>query len=207
MPITATVSPGLATYSSAINVPFVAGRFYGPSMTTQGGAASLGSANRLYALPFFVPSTSTLKSLSFNITTGIAGAWNARVGVYTSGSNGLPDALVANSDTLIAVAAGPTTGVQTGMVNGATGVSLSGSSWYWLAFVADTAGQALTSTTGVGMAPTTQGILGGATAAQVIGGSGTGGVYVAHVFAALPSTFGSATYNSNAAAPYVIAGF
>lgn len=207
MPITATVTPGSAVYPTTMNVPRVAGRFYGPTLANQASAGALGAANRLYALPFFMPSTSVLKSLSFNITTGIAGAWNARVGVYTTNVNGLPDALVANSDTLVAVAGGATTGVQTGTVNGATGVSLTGGAWYWLAFVADTSGQSLSSTTGASMAPVTQGMLGGATAVQVVTGSGTGGVYVALTFGALPASFGTPTYNNNAVCPYVIAGF
>lgn len=186
----------------------VSGRFYGPRLLNQPANGALGANNRLYAIPYFQPVTGTALSLIFNIGTGIAGAWNARMGIYRCLPNGLPGDLVTGSDTLVAVSAGSVTGAQTGSVNGGSGVVLAGPAWYFLAFVADTSGQSLFSTTGAMAAEWTSVLFGGATATQAYSGNGTGGVYQAHAFGALPATFStSPTYNSNALVPIVAVGF
>lgn len=191
---------------SPFGLPKVSGRFYGPLTTNQPVNTALGAANRHYALPFFNSHTATAIALVFNVGTGIVGAWNARCGIYTD-LNGVPSTLVAGSDTLIAVPGGSTTGAQTGSINSGTGVQLGGGAWYWLTFVANTSGQSLLSTTGPTATFLTQSLLGGATAMQAFAGNGTGGVFAALAFGALPASFGAATYNSNANAPFIAVGF
>jgi hypothetical protein len=187
--------------------PKVAGRFYGPMANGAPANLALGAANRLYATPMFINATSTITSLSFNVGTGIVGAWNARVGVYRDSGAGVPGALVSGSDTLTAVPGGSTTGVITGAINGGTGVVLGGNQWYWLAFVADTSGQSLSSFGAASGVSLTTGPLGMSTAASFFGGGTTTSVFVALAFGALPAAFGAASYNNNAVSPYLLAGF
>lgn len=191
------------------NLPggFVSGRFYGTPVSGIPTNTALGAANRLYAVPFFVPQGSTAKSLSFDIGTGNAAAWNARMCIYSDNGSGAPGPLVSNSDTgTIAIASGSVTGAQTATLNSSSGVSLSGPSWYWLAFMADSASESLYSVTGGVTGQLTSTMLGGSTVAQVLTNF-VSGVYTAQTFGACPATFGSITYNNNAATPAVAVGF
>lgn len=191
---------------SPLGFPKVSGRFYVPYGSNVSVNLALGAANRHYAIPFWNSHTATAINLSFNVGTGIVAAWNARCGIYTD-LNGVPSTLVAGSDTLIAVAGGSTTGAQTGSINSGTGVQLGGGAWYWLTFVADTSGQSLLSVNWAAAALMTSTLLGGATATQAFAGTGTGGVFAALAFGALPASFGAVTYNNNAACPNIAVGF
>lgn len=185
---------------------FVSGRFYGPLLANSPAGTALGAANRLYALPWFVPTgTFSPKSLSFDISTGNASAWNARMCVYADNGSGAPGALVPSADTgTIAIASGSVTGVQTGTL---TGVTVTGPAWYWVAFMADSASESLYS---LNSGPTSN-IIG----TQLLGGdiairfftNFVSGVFAAQTFGACPATFPAASLGAGSATPYMVVGF
>lgn len=203
-----TITPGAQpTGGLGLFASKFSGRFYGPQLTGSPAGAAVGSSNRLYASPVFIASTSQLKSLSFDISTGNASAWNARMCVYDSGLDGLPNNLVSGSDTgAIAIASGSVTGVQTGALSG-SGATLYGPSWYWVSWVADSSSESVFSITSGNAPVMLQSIIGGASASDVYGGANPSSVFRALTFGACPATFGSATFVSSAPAPYVVLGF
>jgi hypothetical protein len=171
----------------------------GPSNT------AVGAANTLYGIPFFVGSSSTLKTLSFDIGTGNAAAWHARMCVYADSGAGSPGALVTSADTgSISIASGSVTGVQTATVNGATGVVLSGPAWYWLSFMADSASESVFSSAGTF---SSQRLLGDSVSVGIYNGVQNTGVSGAQTFGACPSTFPSPSVVRNVGVPYIEAGF
>lgn len=201
-------SNSVASGGVQLNGPNTPGRFYFPLISSIATNVAVGAANRLYATPFFVGQGSVLKSLSFDIGTGNAAAWNARMCVYADNGSGSPGALVTNGDSgTIAIGSGSVTGIQTATLNGSNGVSVSG--WIWLAFMADSSSESLFSINGsinsVGSLMT--GLLGGTTAAGVFGSTGTSGVFMAQTFGACPSNFGAVSYSVGAATPFLVAGF
>lgn len=186
---------------------FVAGRFYSPVIGFAPANVALPAANRLFATPFFVPSGRyTIKTLSFDIGTGNASAWNARMCVYTD-SAGAPAGLVPSGDTgTVAIGSGSVTGVQTGNVNGATGVVVSGPAWYWLGFMADSASESLYSINN-NQATILGGSLLGVDSSARLFTNVVSGVYVAQSFGACPDPFGAITLNANAVTPFLVVGF
>jgi len=185
--------------------PKVAGRFYASPISANAANSALSSANRLFAVPFFVGNRSTALTLSFDIGTGIAGAWNARMGIYADDGTGKPGALVANSDGgIIAVGSGTVTGVQTVTMNGATGVPLLG--WYWLAFMADTTGQSLYSISNSG-ALYTNTLIGHTSASNMFSGNQVTGYFAAQTFGAMPGTFPAPSILIASPNPYIAVGF
>lgn len=208
-----SASPGPFTgpFDLAPTGGYQAGRFYGPSTPGSASApanAAVGAANTLYAVPFFVPSGSApVKTLSFDIGTGNAAAWNARMCIYTDSGNWSPSSLVTNSDTgTIAIASGSVTGVQTSStLNGGSGVSLSGPAWYWLAFNASSNAESIFQSTGTGMGA--QRLFGDSVSSGIFNGVQNLGVSVAQTFGACPASFGAASVVRNAAVPYIVVGF
>lgn len=191
-----------------LNGSAASGRTYFPVVAATPTNAAVGAANRLYAAPMFVGPGSVLKSLSFDIGTGNAAAWNARMCVYADNGTGLPGSLITNADTgTIAIGSGSVTGVQTATVNGATGVPVSG--WIWLAFMADSSSESVFSWGGsintIGALMTS--LLGATSATSVFNGTASSSLYMAQTFGACPSSFGAVTYNNGASAPFIVAGF
>ena len=80
-------------YPPSIYPPFCPGRYYPPTFSYFQANAAL-TANTLYAIPFIVPDQDTQFSQGgFYVITTVASS-NARVGIYTAGSNGKPGTLV-----------------------------------------------------------------------------------------------------------------
>lgn len=182
---------------------FRIGRFFTPGFFIPASNA-LTAANRLYAAPYWVGSPAILKSVSFNITTGIAGAWNGRMCVYADSGNGSPGNLIANGDSgTVAISAGTVTGTQTVALNSGNGIPVSG--WIWVGFMADTSGQNLASISN--STYYTNFLFGNASANASLGNNSSSGVFVAQTFGACPTPFGAATFNSNAATPAISMGF
>lgn len=200
-----TITPnGLSPDGSSLGVK-VPGRFYGPPITALPAGSPLASANTLYAMPFFIGSTSVLKNLSFNITSGNASAWNARVCVYYDNS-GMPGSLVPGTDPgNIAIASGSVTGVQTS--NLSSPVSLYGPAWYWVAFNADSASESLSSSSNTSSGIMTSTLMGAATPGTIFNLIDDSAVKATQTFGACPASFGAATINNAAHAPYVVMGF
>ena len=183
-----------------------AGRFYGPVVIGTGVVAQpVGAANRLMAQPVYMRAGSTLKNLSFNITTGNAAAWNARMCLYADSGQGLPGALVSDAGT-VAVASGSVTGLETATISGG-GIVLGGG-WYWEAFMADSAGESLSSSAAnpSGLF-TASHLLGWPSLAAVIANNYIAGVYAAQTFGACPTTFPGASFGDQIPIPYVIMGY
>lgn len=212
LPITAwsqQVTQGMPANGLALNGSNVAGRSYFLPMAAAPTNAALTAANRLYAIPLFIGSASVLKQLSFDIGTGNASAWNARMCVYSDSGSGVPGALITNGDTgTIAIGSGSVTGIQTATVNGSTGITV-GPGWIWLAFMADSASESVFSIGG-GLG-TQNGVLTSLLGAQAISstfaGNGVSGVFMAQTFGACPASFGAVSYGSAVATPFVLATF
>lgn len=201
------VTPGSTPRSYSLNGTPQVGRFYGPSVTAAPAGSALSAANRLIVVPYYLSGTATLKSLSFNITTGNASAWNGRMCVYADNGAGLPGALAVDSGT-VAVGSGSVTGVQTATLGGG-GTSLGGPAWYWVGMMADSAAESLSSITNAnGIVLSSGKLLGWASAANVVGNANNASVYMAQTFGACPSAFSaSPTFNDNSAPPYIILGY
>jgi hypothetical protein len=193
-------------FDTTLPGPFKSGRFYGPLLPVVPTNQALGGANILYAEPFFVGSTSLLQTLSFDIGTGIAGAWNARMCVYYDSGTGTPGGLVANGDTgTIAIGSGSVTGVKTSSTINTSGLSLPGPGWYWFAFMADTSGQSLYSASGAGLGATR--LHGDSVSVGLYNGVANWGFSMAQTFGACPSSMASATVLRNAPVVFIEAGF
>lgn len=194
-----TISPG------QLNGPRPSGRFIGTALTAAPQAAAVASANRLMSSPVYINTTSTLATLSFNITTGNASAWNARMCVYADNGAGLPGALVTGSDTgVIAIGSGSVTGVQT---SSALNVALPGPGWYWPTFIADSASESVASISSTSGPALSMSLLGFDTIAHLYAPGSTTGAFAAQTFGACPSTYPAASYANNTNVPYVGMGF
>lgn len=201
------ITPGSTVPGTNLPGGFQLGRFYSAINNAIPTNSALGAANRLFAAPFFVPQVSTAKTLSFDIGTGNAAAWNARMCIYADNGSGAPGVLVPNSDAgTIAIASGSVTGVQTATLNGGSGVTLGGPAWYWLAFMADSAGESLYSVTGTTSGMITSTLLGGSSVAGVLTSFVTG-VFMPQTFGACPATFGTVSYTANGPTPNIVVGF
>lgn len=201
------ILPGSSGTTALLNGPNASGRsYFGNSNTTPSNQA-LGAANRLFATPLQVGAGSTLKSLSFDIGTGNAAAWNARMCVYADNGTGAPGALIANGDTgTIAIGSGSVTGVQTATLNGSSGIPVAG--WIWLAFMADSSSESLLSwAAGFGVSALQTNLLGASSATNIFTGNATSGVFMAQTFGACPSNFGAVSYSNIAPTPMIVANF
>ncbi len=201
-----TVSPGTPVPNFSLPGTLLTGRFYGPAVTSAPTSNAVAAANRLMATPMYMASGSVVKTMSFNITTGNASAWNARMCIYADTGTGAPGALVADSGT-VAVGSGSVTGVQTATLGGG-GVTIGGG-WYWLAMMVDNASESLSSTgNGAGGAISSSRLLGWSSVANITTVATATGVYMAQTFGACPAAFsGSPTYGDGVALPYVVLGF
>lgn len=201
------VSGGNPFFDSTLPGGYKAGRFYGPFHTSTPSNTALAAANTLYAFPFFVPNTAVLKTLSFDIGTGNASAWNARMCIYTDSGSGSPASLVSSGDTgTIAIGSGSVTGVQTSStLNSGNGITLGGSTWYWIAFMADSNSESVFSLSGGGLGANH--IFGDSIAVGPYNGVANWGYSMSQTFGACPGSMSSATIARNTAIPFVEAGF
>lgn len=165
----------------------------GPVTAAPAGGA-LPSANEMFATPFKIDATSTLKTLSFDITSGNASAWNARMCVYADNGSGQPGSLIADSGT-IAVGSGSLTGVQTSStLNSGSGVSLA-PGWYWSVLMADNASESLMSISQAGSLLISQ-MIGASSPTAALAGTFSTGWKVSQTFGACPNPFGTASLNA-----------
>lgn len=184
----------------------IAGRFYYPLTSASPTNAALPAANRLYAVPLFMTAASTMKTLSFDIGTGNAAAWNARMCVYADNGSGAPGSLVVDSGT-IAIGSGSVTGIQTATLAG--GGTLIAPGWVWIAFMADSASESLFSYSAslAALSGPISSLIGNTSLANIFGGSAVNSVFMAQSFGACPAAFGAVTLNAAAVAPFIVAGF
>ena len=185
--------------------PNVPGRFYGPIITAAPTASAVGAANRITAVPVYIRAGSVLKTLSINITTGNAAAWNARLCLYADNGQGLPGALLSDPGTL-AVASGSVVGVQTSTIAG--GGIAAGGAWYWVTFNTDNNGESISSAGAASVGSFSSSRLFGWSAAANAPTTNTAmGVYAAQTFGACPATFPAPTFGDNLPLPYIIMGY
>lgn len=192
----------------SLNGAYPTGRFSGAAVTGLVTNTGLSGPNRLSAMPFYVGTTSLAKTLSFDIGTGNASAWNAEMCIYADTGAGLPGSLVVDSGT-VAVASGSVTGVQSASLNSGAGTSLPGPGWYWLAFMASSASESIYSSGNSADGPLGSSmLLGWSSVANAASGTTATGVYAAQTFGACPGTFSvSPTFADGTALPYVWVGF
>jgi len=100
--------------------PHAGGRFYGNACELANTTLAVG-ANIMYAIPIFVPTTTTYTAISVEVTTLKAGA-SIQLGIYRD-LNGAPDALVLDAGNVSAAA----TGLKTIVISQALTPG-----WYWL---------------------------------------------------------------------------
>ncbi len=160
---------------------FVAGRFY----TTPGITGLLQfaiTANTLYAVPFFVPVSTTFTKIGVQIPNA-GGGGNIELGIYNN-NNGIPGTLLLDAGS-VAVGAG---GAVTIAIN-----QILTPGWYWLA-VAGSSTPQISGPSGAAAA-ITRDFTGGTDMTQAGAMRVTGG----WVFAAgsLPSPFPALTYTNN----------
>lgn len=149
------------------------------------------TANRLYAVPFFVPATTTVDALAFeNTGTGDSGD-DARLGIYDSTTNGLPGVLL---DETGEIALDANRDVRVGATGG--DVILSSTTKYWIAMVMNGPSSILTSQVG-GTVPidfgyTRTGLPAWNAGAPIFNGTNyVPGLYKSHTYGALPDPFGT----------------
>ena len=107
--------------------PHSGGRFYGNLCETATTTLAI-AANILYAMPFFVPTTTTYTAISIEVTTLKAGA-SIQLGIYRD-SGGAPGALVLDAGNVSAAA----TGLKTIVI-----AQTLAPGWYWtVALASDT---------------------------------------------------------------------
>lgn len=174
----------LEAIASPPSQAILSGRYYGPLSTLSGYPAPVSSeiaANRLYAVPFYVPQDAAFDVVGFTVTTAVAGA-TVRMGLYGLGSPGLAGSLIADFGTVDASAAGfRSVTIATTLPRGLC----------WLVGAANVAGvwiDAVPSTTG------TSAIFGH----SVVSGSSPRAAFfrstdLAPGFTSLPATFGAGT--------------
>ena len=84
------------------------------------------TANRLFAMPIYISTALTATTLSVNTVT-LTTAGTARLGIYNSGTNGVPSSLLVDAGTISYTASATTYSVTI-----STPLSVG---WYWLAIV------------------------------------------------------------------------
>lgn len=139
-----SVATGAATWvaigsASALGLPLVAGRFYGiPQGSTQ--AAVLTVLGTLYAYPIFIPSATTLATLSLGSTTGQTGGKGRFALFYDSA--GYPGAIVAGTDS------GDLAATSTAVATSSALTIALAAGWYWVGSIF-TASSTMPSVTGI----------------------------------------------------------
>jgi len=199
--VTAPVSPCCGLI---INAPYVTGRFYGPtgqsSSLSTTAAATTGS---LYAMPFFVPSASSVASLSINVTVGnSASAWHFRVGIYSDNGRAAPGNLVAGSDAGEVTVAQNATGAQASTLSNVTLAP----GTYWLAFDYDTTGATISAANNASSLAGT-GINGCASIANLVAQTCGAGLKGTQAYGPLPATAPAMSLNTNSGSPYIFVKF
>ncbi len=163
------------------------GRYYGPTVPGLTGASRALTANKIYAMPFFIKQTQTFAGISV-YQDNVSPTGNIRLGVYND-SSGAPATKNTDAGT---VAFPGSTGIRTVTAS----IALTAGTWYWLVAVADAA----LSVSGWGYIPSEgflnysqadRGII--ASAITILDGVTTYQGWLpirgAHVYAALPSSF------------------
>lgn len=198
----------LASYMGSA-FPMAASRFYGlPPGQTPGTLLTV--TGTLYAYPYYISGSTTIKTIAIDTTTGQTGG-AAFVGIYADNGSGYPGALVASSNNTSALAATSGAAVQT--YTPTTPLTIN-SGLYWLAsiFTASSTFPTVADLTAV-YPSITNSQLGSDTALHLAAASGQAatGISVAATYgtlsginsAAFPA---SATLTLNAGTPLIILG-
>jgi len=138
--------------------------------------------DRLYAIPFYVHTGHTFDRIGVRVTTGVNNG-HLRIGIYKD-SSGLPGSLVSDAGAVTMSG----TGAQDAEVTISQYLSIG---HYWLAVVGDSGPALLAAATSAN-----RGDFGDASLAATLS---TQRVYVAHTYAALPTTFGTPTLETTQA--------
>jgi len=85
-------------YTNVTHPPRVTGRYYGSPKQGQVGTRAL-TADRIYHVLIPVPEAITITRIGVDVTTAAASTI-IRLGIYTVGTDGLPDALVLDAGTV-----------------------------------------------------------------------------------------------------------
>ena len=109
-----------------VQFPLASGDFFTQQTNATALSTIVGSANRLDFIPFIPARSISLNQLAIEITTLIASA-QVRLGVYSSTVGNLPDAILAQSGSVLDAG---TTGLKTSDV---TSIILNAGELYWLA--------------------------------------------------------------------------
>ncbi len=168
---------------------FKTGRFYSPTgVNKTHGVGS--SADWLYAFPFFVPATCSLKTLSITCYGTNSGTARVRLGVY-SNTNGGPDALIVETGEFTTTSS--VTTMTSPTLNSGSGQTLT-RGWYWVAGTHNGIGGMSSIGVDVSTFNVLEGVLTGAsTAGGAIGQDGSAAWIYAYArsYAAMPSTWSS----------------
>jgi len=175
--------------------------FYGPmGLLNQGTTATNWTANQMYAVPFYVPTTTTAIYLALNVTALNSTSGGIRVGIYSnSTTDDYPNARVVDAGLIPTDTTGGSTGINIASIS----TSLTGGQLYWLVAVR----QGTSNPTLYGYSATTsmtQNVL----PAGTLGSSALGSAAWVQtgVTGALPATF-TATKTLSINAPAVWVGF
>lgn len=98
----------LEAIASPPSQAILSNRYYGPLSTLSGYPAPVSTAitaNRLYAVPFYVPQDAAFNVVALTVTTAVAGA-TVRMGIYGLNASGLAESLIAEFGTIDATVAG-----------------------------------------------------------------------------------------------------
>lgn len=198
-------SSGATTFAATMPGAKRAGRFYGPPETAVPANAAIPFINRLWMQPMFFGAASTVKTMAFDIGTGNAAAWNARICMYADNGAGIPGSLAIDSGT-VAIGAGSVVGVQTAAINGANG-TLVPAGWYWVGMMADSVVPSLFSANNSNGYYITSLLTGWGSALNSFTNVAAAGYYMTQTFGACPGAFTVTGDNSNNAVPYIVLGF
>lgn len=177
------VTPSWVTPNGAVNM--ASGYYYGPAGSQAGATMTL---NRMTLVPLYVPLSTTFTRIAAYTSTSVAGS-TARLGIYTSTSGGLPNALV--------IEAGSISGSGTGSKSITISQTLS-AGLYWLACAGQSTAPAFRS-----LNAATQYVAQG-TVSVGLDSNPMSGFYVDSISGALPSTV--STYNRATSAVVVYLG-
>lgn len=185
----APVIDGAAVIPSAMHPGYVSGRYYPPPFTTIVTNYAM-AANVMYTEPFYVGKTVTFTKIAIDITTAAVANGNCEFAIYAN-NNGQPGALLQDLGN-VAVTTG-TTGTT-----GLTGLTITlNPGWYFPAFGCSNAPQVEAAASSNGLSSWLLGITQFTNAAVQMG---VGWTYSA---GAPPNPFGTPTYGTTAAQPFI----
>lgn len=137
-----TVAGGLPAWEDAASgggasqqplaLPWSSGRWYDVSSSlpmASAGATTNPQINTLYGVPIYVPGPVTIDRIAITVTSAAAAGSVARLGIYDTGADGLPGALVADFGTV----ATDSTGDKSIVI-----AQDLAAGWYWLAILPNT---------------------------------------------------------------------